>query len=202
VPLPNDIPNNDYLLHFGPEFTLHSSALSAPVPLQGDGGIDPMSVGDGTTGTGCEPDNPDSAQGGGRAARMSANQQSMFRSDANLNTRAYLESILATVKKHIRTLQGAPSVQMQYIPPSIFDGDEDPLYNLSDEEMELSHDDDDADGFAGFSGDDDHRPNTATSASRPASAAGRATRGGSDEDDTEGGDDDDEEDEDDYEDDD
>jgi hypothetical protein len=168
TPLSNDIPNNDYLLHFGPDFTLHSSALSSPGGGGGGGvgaptaaelglapGSDPMNVvGDGATGTGCEPD----ARGGGGAStsldeggRISANQVSMFRSDANLNSRAYLDNVLATVKRHLRALQGAPSVQMQYIPPSIFDGDEDPLYTLSDEDLDI-----DSDGEAAVYGGSDY----------------------------------------------
>lgn len=39
----------------------------------------------------------------------------------NLNTRSYLDTLLTQVRKNIRTLQHAPSVQMKAIPPSLFD---------------------------------------------------------------------------------
>lgn len=39
----------------------------------------------------------------------------------NLNTRTYLDTLLTSVRKNIRNLEHAPSVQMKYIPPSIFD---------------------------------------------------------------------------------
>jgi acetoin utilization deacetylase AcuC-like enzyme len=39
----------------------------------------------------------------------------------NQNTRAYLDSLLTQVRKNIRALQHAPSVQMTAIPPSIYD---------------------------------------------------------------------------------
>lgn len=39
----------------------------------------------------------------------------------NMNTRAYLDTLLTQVRKNIRTLQHAPSVQMKAIPPSLFD---------------------------------------------------------------------------------
>lgn len=66
--LSNELPYNDYLSHYGPDYKLHPPIV---------------------------------------------NQQD------NMNTRAYLEGIRIRVNEHLRFLQGAPSVQMQQIPPSL-----------------------------------------------------------------------------------
>lgn len=50
----------------------------------------------------------------------------------NLNTRSYLDTLLTQVRKNIRTLQHAPSVQMKAIPPSLFDD----LMEMTDEDAE------------------------------------------------------------------
>ncbi|XP_049851640.1 histone deacetylase B-like [Schistocerca gregaria] len=49
----------------------------------------------------------------------------------NLNTRNYLDNVLTSVRKNLRMIQCAPSVQMQVIPPSIYD-----FMSEGDEEQE------------------------------------------------------------------
>jgi len=49
----------------------------------------------------------------------------------NQNTRGYLDSLLTQVRKNIRTLQHAPSVQMTAIPPSLYD---DIMDNMDEDE--------------------------------------------------------------------
>jgi hypothetical protein len=66
--LSNELPYNEYLSHYGPDFKLHP-----PIVSQAD----------------------------------------------NMNTRAYLENIRIKVSEHLRYLQGAPSIQMQHIPPTM-----------------------------------------------------------------------------------
>lgn len=39
----------------------------------------------------------------------------------NLNSKSYIQNILTTIRKNIKNLEFAPSVQMQYIPPSAYD---------------------------------------------------------------------------------
>lgn len=88
--LADDIPNNDYLGHYIPEFQLHS--LSMPV----------------------------------------------YRNwDTNTNSKAYIDSVLETVKKNIRCLEGAPSVQMQYIPPTSYDASDDEDEESIDSDVEI-----------------------------------------------------------------
>ncbi|KAL2915960.1 histone deacetylase [Polyrhizophydium stewartii] len=67
--LPNDLPYNAYLSHYGPDFKLHPPIV--------DGHSE------------------------------------------NLNTRQYLESVRVSIFEQLRYLDGAPSVQMQAIPPSL-----------------------------------------------------------------------------------
>lgn len=45
--------------------------------------------------------------------------------DVNCNTKSYIDNILTKVKKNLRSLEGAPSVQMQYIPMTNFDSSDD-----------------------------------------------------------------------------
>jgi hypothetical protein len=66
--LPNELPFNDYLSHFGPDFKLHSPIVENNLE--------------------------------------------------NRNSRAYLESIGRKVGEYLKFLDGAPSIQMQTIPPS------------------------------------------------------------------------------------
>ena len=66
--LPNELPFNDYLSHFGPDFKLHPPIVESTLE--------------------------------------------------NKNSRAYLESIGRKVGEYLKFLEGAPSVQMQTIPPS------------------------------------------------------------------------------------
>lgn len=69
VNLPDDLPPNDYLSHFGPDYSLHP-----------------------------------------RITDPSSNNQ---------NTKPYLDSIKIQVAEYLRFLNGAPSVQMQEIPPDL-----------------------------------------------------------------------------------
>eukprot|EP00842_Homolaphlyctis_polyrhiza_P000437 jgi/Hompol1/1394/HPOL_004536-RA len=69
IDLPNDLPYNEYLSHYGPDFKLHPPIV--------DGHSE------------------------------------------NENSRAYLESIRVKICEYLRFLNGAPSVQMQAIPPSM-----------------------------------------------------------------------------------
>jgi acetoin utilization deacetylase AcuC-like enzyme len=66
--LPNELPPNDYLSHFGPDYSLHPNIIS---------------------------------------------------SSYNKNSRQYLETINVQVAEYLRFLDGAPSVQMQEIPPDL-----------------------------------------------------------------------------------
>lgn len=58
----------------------------------------------------------------------------------NKNTRAYLENVHARVLEDLRYLNGAPSVQMQVIPPDLGGHNEN-----TDQEMKDAHDDNNAD---------------------------------------------------------
>jgi acetoin utilization deacetylase AcuC-like enzyme len=69
IDLPNDLPPNDYLSHFGPDYSLH-----------------PDIIDHGAT---------------------------------NANSRQYLDHIRIQVAEYLRYLNGAPSVQMQEIPPDL-----------------------------------------------------------------------------------
>lgn len=66
--IPNDLPFNDYLEYFAPDFTLHPNP---PVHMD------------------------------------------------NLNSRTYLEEIKQKILVNLRSLQGAPSVQMHEVPPDL-----------------------------------------------------------------------------------
>jgi hypothetical protein len=91
--LSNELPYNDYLSHYGPDFKLHPPIVSQ----QAD----------------------------------------------NMNTRAYLESIRIRVAEHLKYLQGAPSVQMSEVPPSLC-----PVLGEVDNGSENDEiEDEDCDGF-------------------------------------------------------
>lgn len=156
TPLPNDIPYNDYLSHYAPDFTLHSPfATPSSVPLSsvpatsssGAAGsvVEFYQGSDGNTGTGCDPLDAGLSGSGAEfpasVVQAASAPASLSRSDANMNSKSYLENILSTVKKHIRCLEGAPSVQMQYIPPSIFEAS-DILLQISDDDDVVVNSDD------------------------------------------------------------
>lgn len=161
TPLANDIPYNDYISHYAPDFTLHAPFAMAPTPQPSNSFPNTSSSAaaasvvelyhttvDGNTGTGCDPSDAATGLGGSggdvlpqttiQAASVPA---SLNRSDANMNSKSYLENILQTVKKHIRCLEGAPSVQMQYIPPSIFDPSDILLQISDDDDIVINSDD-------------------------------------------------------------
>eukprot|EP01122_Echinamoeba_exundans_P009624 TRINITY_DN3447_c0_g1_i5.p1 TRINITY_DN3447_c0_g1~~TRINITY_DN3447_c0_g1_i5.p1 ORF type:complete len:487 (-),score=82.07 TRINITY_DN3447_c0_g1_i5:53-1513(-) len=150
TPLANDIPYNDYISHYAPDFTLHAPftatamSSSSSIPNTSSTGAAASVVEfynmDGNTGTGCDPSdaagaNASSASDYGAAGVVQAASvpASLNRSDANMNSKSYLENILLTVRKHLKCLEGAPSVQMQHIPPSLFEAS-DILLQLSDDD--------------------------------------------------------------------
>ena len=62
----------------------------------------------------------------------------------NKNPRAYLENIIRFVREQLRYMQGAPSVQMQHIPPDILGWREEIDKQMEEERYEASQDDDTA----------------------------------------------------------
>lgn len=54
----------------------------------------------------------------------------------NLNSRSYLEQVKAQVLENLRSLDGAPAVQMAQMPPSLFGDDKDE----DDEDADTRHD--------------------------------------------------------------
>jgi acetoin utilization deacetylase AcuC-like enzyme len=84
-PLENDIPPNDYLGFYEPDFKLHP-----PISKKME----------------------------------------------NQNTRQYLDSIISAVLAHLRAIQGAPSVQMQVVPSTGLESDEESA-NEAEEEVEI-----------------------------------------------------------------
>jgi hypothetical protein len=107
--LPNELPYNDYYEFFGPDYTLH------PV-------LTTLSSG---------------SYGG-----YNSSSQDLFRSTArnipNQNTRSYLEFLQSKVIDHLRLLQGAPSVQMQEIPPNLTGVIDGVLMNNVEDELEYA----------------------------------------------------------------
>jgi len=54
-----------------------------------------------------------------------------------MNTQKDLENILRQIKEQLRVLNGAPSVQMQFIPPSLTGTDDDDPVQEEKQEVEV-----------------------------------------------------------------
>lgn len=67
----------------------------------------------------------------------------------NKNTREYLEKILTKVREELKFMEGAPSVQMQYIPPDLQGWREEMDEKLREEEMDMDELEEERDGAGG-----------------------------------------------------
>jgi histone deacetylase HOS2 len=68
---------------------------------------------------------------------------------SNQNPQDYLDKIITKVNEELRFMQGAPSVQMQYIPPDIQGWRDEMDERLKEEEMEMEESKEERDGGGG-----------------------------------------------------
>jgi histone deacetylase HOS2 len=66
------------------------------------------------------------------------------------NPQEYLDKIIVKINEELRFMQGAPSVQMQYIPPDLQGWREEMDERLKEEEMEMDECKEERDGAGGL----------------------------------------------------
>jgi histone deacetylase HOS2 len=69
---------------------------------------------------------------------------------SNQNPQDYLDKIITKVNEELRFMQGAPSVQMQYIPPDLQGWRDEMDERLKEEEMEMEESKEERDGGGGM----------------------------------------------------